>query len=177
VDTDDCIGRNLRGKSLGIIGFGRIGQTVAEMAQAFEMPVIYYSRSRKPEAERRLAAEYRPLADLLKAADVVSLHVPGGEATRHLLGSEQLRLMKPEAILINVSRGTVVDEAALAEALSCRQIAAAGLDVYEHEPFVTEKLAKLPNVVLTPHIGCSTWETRFAMTAKAVAHIYEVLAN
>ncbi|MDI9450587.1 MAG: D-glycerate dehydrogenase [Bacillota bacterium] len=171
------IGRNLRGKTLGIVGFGRIGQKVAEMAKAFEMKIIYYSRSRKPEAERHLAAEYRSLEDLLKTADVVSLHVPGGDSTRHLLGPEQLMLMKREAILINVSRGTVVDEAALAEALCSGRVAAAGLDVYEYEPFVNERLAALPNVVLTPHIGCSTWDTRYAMTTKAVENIYEVLAG
>ncbi|MGB3970692.1 MAG: D-glycerate dehydrogenase, partial [Limnochordia bacterium] len=171
------IGRNLRGKTLGIVGFGRIGQKVAEMAKAFEMKTIYYSRSRKPEAERHLAAEYRSLEDLLKTADVVSLHVPGGDSTRHLLGPEQLMLMKREAILINVSRGTVVDEAALAEALCSGRVAAAGLDVYEYEPFVNERLAALPNVVLTPHIGCSTWDTRYAMTTKAVENIYEVLAG
>lgn len=171
------IGRNLRGKTLGIVGFGRIGQKVAEMAKAFEMKIIYYSRSRKPEAERHLAAEYRSLEDLLKTADVVSLHVPGGDSTRHLLGPEQLMLMKREAILINVSRGTVVDEAALAEALCSGRVAAAGLDVYEYEPLVNERLAALPNVVLTPHIGCSTWDTRYAMTTKAVENIYEVLAG
>ncbi|HXK97652.1 MAG TPA: D-glycerate dehydrogenase [Limnochordia bacterium] len=171
------IGRNLRGKTLGIVGFGRIGQKVVEMAKAFEMKIIYYSRSRKPEAERHLAAEYRSLEDLLKTADVVSLHVPGGDSTRHLLGPEQLMLMKREAILINVSRGTVVDEAALAEALCSGRVAAAGLDVYEYEPFVNERLAALPNVVLTPHIGCSTWDTRYAMTTKAVENIYEVLAG
>ncbi|MFY9297945.1 MAG: D-glycerate dehydrogenase [Limnochordia bacterium] len=171
------IGRNLRGKTLGIVGFGRIGQKVAEMAKAFEMKIIYYSRSRKPEAERHLAAEYRSLEDLLKTADVVSLHVPGGDSTRHLLGPEQLMLMKREAILINVSRGTVVDEAALAEALCSGRVAAAGLDVYEYELFVNERLAALPNVVLTPHIGCSTWDTRYAMTTKAVENIYEVLAG
>lgn len=171
------IGRNLRGKTLGIIGFGRIGQKVAEMAKAFEMKIIYYSRSRKPEVEQRLSAEYRSLQDLLQAADVVSLHVPGGEQTRHLIGAGQLKLMKREAILINVARGTVVDETALAGALINKQIAATGLDVYEQEPFVTEQLLKLPNAVLTPHIGCSTWETRFAMTAKAIQNVYDVLAS
>jgi len=169
------IGRNLRNKTLGIVGFGRIGQKVAQMAQAFDLNVIYYSRTRKPEAEQRLNAHYCELHQLLATADIVSLHVPGGLATHHLIGAEQLRLMKSDAVLINVARGTVVDEQALVRALATGQIAAAGLDVYEKEPYITEELAKLPNVVLTPHIGTTTWETRLAMTERAFQNICEVL--
>lgn len=171
------IGRNLRGKTLGIIGFGRIGQKTAEIAKAFEMKIIYYNRSRKLEAEQRLDAEYYPLDQLLKTADVVSIHIPGGPETRHLIGAEQLRMMKPEAVLVNTGRGTVIDEAALTEALKNQQIAAAGLDVYENEPRVTEELIKLPNVILTPHVGTTTWETRYAMTAQAMQNIYDELVK
>lgn len=169
------IGNNLQGKKLGIVGFGRIGQLVAKMAQAFEMPIIYYNRSRKPEAEQLYGAEYRFLPDLLKEADVVSLHLPGGQETRHLIGKRELKLMKPSAFLINVARGTVVDEAALAAALASKQIAGAGLDVYELEPTVNSGLITLDNVVLTPHIGTTTWETRFAMTKKALENILQEL--
>lgn len=171
------IGRNLRRKTLGIIGFGRIGQKTAEIAKAFEMQVIYYNRTRKLEAEQRLGAEYCSLEELLQRADIVSLHVPGGPETRHLIGAEQIELMKPEAVLINVARGTVVDEQALTAALKSRRIAAAGLDVFEREPLVTEELTKLPNVILTPHIGVTTWETRWAMTAKALEKIHHELAR
>lgn len=169
------IGNNLQGKTLGIVGFGRIGQLVAKMAKAFDMRVIYYNRSRKPEAEQLYDAEYRELPALLMEADVVSLHVPGGQETRHLIGKEELQLMKPSALIINVARGTVIDEISLAAALKTGQIAGAGLDVYEKEPAVTLELTKLPNVVLTPHIGTTTWETRQAMTEKAMQNISEVL--
>lgn len=169
------IGNNLQGKTLGIIGFGRIGQLVAKMAQAFDMPIIYYNRSRKPEAEKLYNAQYRDLPDLLKEADVVSLHVPGGSETQNLIGEPELQLMKSSAMLINVARGTVVDEAALAAALKEKRIAAAGLDVYQNEPAVNPELIALDNVVLTPHIGTTTWETRTAMTKKAIDNIYKVL--
>lgn len=169
------IGNNLQGKTLGIVGFGRIGQKVAKIAQAFEMQVIYYNRSRKLEVEADLGVEYRSLDELLQQADVVSLHVPGGTKTHHLIGTRELQLMKQDAILVNVARGSVVDEQALAQALKNNEIGSAGLDVYEHEPKVNPDLLKLANVVLAPHIGTTTWETRQAMTNQAVANIVAVL--
>ncbi|HEY0686771.1 MAG TPA: D-glycerate dehydrogenase [Steroidobacter sp.] len=160
------LGMDVKGKTLGLIGFGRIAKETARRARAaLGMRIAYHSRSRaSAEEESALAAEHHPtLESLLAASDVVSLHCPGGAATRHLINAQSLSRMKSSAILINTARGSVVDEEALANALAHRQIAAAGLDVYEREPAVSPALMELENVVLLPHLGSATLEARTAM--------------
>lgn len=160
------LGTDVKGKTLGLIGFGRIAKEVARRARAaFGMRIAYHSRSRaSAEEESALGAEHHAtLEGLLAASDVVSLHCPGGAATRHLINANTLARMKSTAILINTARGSVVDEDALANALAQRQIAAAGLDVYEREPAVSPALRELENVVLLPHLGSATLEARTAM--------------
>src|SRR5215204_5459879 len=171
------MGRDVWGKKLGIVGFGRIGQSVARRAKGFGMDVLYHNRSRKGEAERELAARYLDLDELLETADFVSIHTPLTGDTNHLIGAAELRRMKPEAVLVNTSRGPVVDEAALAEALADRRIFAAGLDVYENEPEVTPKLLELENVVLAPHIGSASIETRDRMAILAAENVLAVLSG
>jgi glyoxylate reductase len=162
------LGSSLRGKRLGIVGLGGIGSKVAERARAFGMEIAYHSRH--PAAEgvvAALGAERMPLDQLLAEADVVSLHCPLTPETRHLIGAAELELMKPTAVLVNTARGPIVDERALAEALATGRIAAAGLDVYENEPAVEPGLLELDNVVLSPHLGSATVETRTAMAELA----------
>jgi glyoxylate reductase len=170
------LGSSLRGKLLGIVGLGGIGRRVAERARAFGMEIAYHSRRPAPaEVEAELAAERLSLEELLARADVVSLHCPLTPETRHLIGAPQLEAMKPSAVLVNAARGPVVDERALAEALASGQIAAAGLDVYEHEPQVKPALLGLENVVLSPHLGSATVETRTAMAELAARNAISVL--
>jgi lactate dehydrogenase-like 2-hydroxyacid dehydrogenase len=160
------LGMDVKGKTLGLIGFGRIAKEVARRVRAaFGMRIAYHSRSRaSAEDETALGAEHHAtLESLLAASDIVSMHCPGGAATRHLINAQTLARMKPSAILINTARGSVVDEEALATALAQRQIAAAGLDVYEREPSVSPALRELENVVLLPHLGSATLEARTAM--------------
>jgi lactate dehydrogenase-like 2-hydroxyacid dehydrogenase len=160
------LGTDAKGKTLGLVGFGRIAKEVARRARAaLGMRIAYHSRSRaSTEEESALAAEHHAtLESLLAASDVVSLHCPGGAATRHLINANTLARMKSTAILINTARGSVVDEEALANALAQRQIAAAGLDVYEREPAVSPALRELENAVLLPHLGSATLEARTAM--------------
>ena len=149
------LGEDLAGKTLGIVGLGRIGREVARLAEAFGMRVVH-TRGSGPYGEL-------PLDRLLAEADVVSLHVPLTPETRHLIGAPELGLMRPSAVLVNVSRGPVVDEAALVDALVEGRIAGAALDVYEHEPEVSAGLLGLENVVLSPHLGSSTHVAREAM--------------
>ena len=156
------LGERLEGKTLLVIGAGRIGRETARLAEAFgALPV--------------LAGRTDDLDSLLRGADVVSLHVPLTDETRHLIDARRLRLMRPTAVLINTARGPVVDEAALAEALRDGVIAGAGLDVYEHEPEVTEALLSLENVVLAPHLGSATRDTRIAMGMLCVEALRAVL--
>jgi glyoxylate reductase len=149
------LGQGLAGKTLGIVGLGRIGREVARLAEAFGMHVVH-TRGSGPYEEL-------PLVRLLAEADVISLHVPLTPETRHLIGVRELALMRPNAVLVNVSRGPVVDEAALVDALAEGRIAGAALDVYEHEPEVSAGLIELENVVLLPHLGSSTHAAREAM--------------
>jgi glyoxylate reductase len=170
------LGSSLRGKLLGIVGLGGIGRRVAERARAFGMEIAYHSRHQAPaEVEAALAAERLPLDELLARADVVSLHCPLTPETRHLIGEAELASMKETAVLINAARGPVVDEPALARALAAGEIAAAGLDVYEHEPRVEPGLLELENVVLAPHLGSATVETRTAMAELAARNAISVL--
>ena len=166
------LGDDIHGRTLGIIGLGRIGQEVARRARGFAMDILYHSRTRKSkEQERRLGVEYRDLQDLLQESDFVSLHVPLTEKTHHLISRQELKLMKENAYLINTSRGPVVDEEALIKALRSREIAGAGLDVYEKEPEVTPGLKDLDNVVLAPHIASASRATRTRMAEMAAENL------
>jgi len=170
------LSREVSGKTLGVVGLGRIGRAVARRARAFGMRVLYHSRSRLEAAEERdLGVEYAEKDELLATADFVSLHVPLSAETRHLIGRRELDLMKPTAYLINTSRGPVVDEAALVEALKARRIEGAGLDVYENEPMLAPGLAALDNAVLLPHVGSATVETRAKMARMAAENLLSAL--
>ena len=171
------VGPDVWGKRIGVVGLGRIGEAVARRARGFGMEVVYYNRSRKQEAERELGARRMELDELLRTSDFVSVHTPLTDETRHLIGADELGKMKPEAVLVNTSRGPVVDEAALAGALASGVIFAAGLDVYEEEPKVHPKLLELENVVLAPHIGSGSIETRDKMAVLAAENIRAVLAG
>jgi len=168
------LGQDLRGKTLGLVGFGRIARETARRARALlDVRVAYHSRSRASALdEETLGATYHDsLESLLGASDIVSLHCPGGAATRHLLNRQALGRMKASAILINTARGSVVDERALVDALKDGVIAAAGLDVYEGEPVVHPALLGLENVVLLPHLGSATLQTRTAMGMRAAENL------
>ncbi len=167
------LGTKVTGKTLGIVGLGRIGRAVARRAHhGFGMRILYHEPMPVPEAEvSDLAAEPRELEDLLAESDFVTLHCPATPETHHLLNAERFRMMKPEAFLINSARGDVVDEAALVDALRSGEIAGAGLDVYEGEPAVTPELSGMENVVLLPHLGSATRETRVAMGMRAVGNL------
>ncbi len=166
------LGQQVSGTTLGIVGLGRIGRAVAQRAAGFGMRIIYYRRTPLPaNEEQEIQASFAPLATLLREADFVSLHVPLTPETRHLIGDRELELMKPTAYLINSARGPVVDEAALVAALRRGQIAGAGLDVYEREPELSPGLAELENVVLLPHLGSATIETRTRMAEMAADNL------
>ncbi|MCA9388239.1 D-glycerate dehydrogenase [Candidatus Berkelbacteria bacterium] len=170
------LGQSLWGKTLGVIGLGRIGSWLAEAAhRSFNMEIMYNDIVHNDEFEMKLSAKYHQIETILKNADVISLHVPLLESTRHLIGKKELSLMKPNAILINTSRGPVIDEAALYEALKSKQIFGAGLDVFENEPKVHPGLDKLDNVVLTPHIASATVNAREEMAEIAANNILNVL--
>ncbi|KTC56314.1 bifunctional glyoxylate/hydroxypyruvate reductase B [Pseudomonas fluorescens ABAC62] len=172
-------GSDVHGKTLGIIGMGRIGEALAQRGHfGFGMPVIYHSHSPKPLVEQRFGAQYRSLDDLLEQADFVCLTLPLTAETEKLIGAREFARMGPETIFINISRGKVVDEAALVEALQQRTIRAAGLDVFEKEPLNHDSpLLRLNNVVATPHIGSATHETREAMATCAVDNLLAALAG
>lgn len=164
------LGTGLEGKTLGIIGMGRIGQNVARKAAAFGMRIVYYNRRTEiPGYERT------NLHTLLKQSDFISLHTPLNEDSNHLIGAKELSLLKPSAFLINTARGAVVDENALAECLENRRIRGAALDVFEQEPHVTEKLYHLDNVILLPHVGTATIDGRIAMAEEALQNIRNFL--
>lgn len=163
------LGRSLRGKVLGLVGYGRIARAVAERAKAFGMEIIVHSRSRADDVPE--AAYHATLDSLLRVSDIVSLHAPGGAATRHMIDAAALKTMKRDAVLVNTGRGSLIDEVALAAALRDGTIAAAGLDVYEREPVVAAALVDLPNAVLLPHLGSATLETREAMGMKVADNL------
>ena len=172
---DFLLGSELRGKQLGIVGAGRIGRAVASIAPAFGMRAVFAARAGGRPAAVRADQPVLSLDELLLTSDVVSLHVPLNPATRHLVNRRTLVRMKRSAVLVNTSRGGVVDDEALAWALDERLIAGAGLDVFEDEPRVHPGLAGRDNVCLTPHLGSATRETRTAMAELAVRNIVEVL--
>jgi D-3-phosphoglycerate dehydrogenase len=158
------LGHQLAGKTLGIIGMGQIGQAVAQRMHAFELNIIYNQRKQLPsDVEAKLGAKFATADEVIKSADVLTLHVPATPATHHLIGADQFKQMKSSAMLINASRGPVIDEAALYDALLNHEIAGAALDVYEKEPHVDDGFKSLKNVILTPHIGNATVEARDAM--------------
>ncbi len=170
------LGQEVHGATLGIVGFGQIGQAVARRARGFGMRILYHSRTRRPEAEAQLGAEYAGLERLLRESDFVSLHVPLTPDTRRLIGERELALMKPSAILVNAARGAVVDQRALYDALKERRIAAAGLDVAETEPIPPdEPLLRLDNVVITPHVGSAGVATRRKMAEMTVESVLQAL--
>ncbi len=170
------LGTEVTGKTLGIVGMGNIGKAVARRAQGFEMPIIYHSRTRlAPALEKELNAEYRELDDVLRNADFLSFHLSYNPSLRHMIGARELAGMKKTAFLINAARGPLIDEQALLTALQNKTIAGAGLDVYEFEPAVTAGLEKLDNVVLAPHLGNATVETRDQMADIAAKNIIAVL--
>jgi glyoxylate reductase len=171
------LGPQLTGKTIGIVGLGRIGSVVAQVAKkGFGMRVVYYDVKPNPDFEKEFEAKFLSIEDLLKNSDFVSLHVPLLPQTHHLINEERLKMMKKEAILINTSRGPVVDEHALTKALKEGWIAGAGLDVYEFEPELAEGLVELPNVVLTPHTASATFEARGAMSKMAAENIIAALS-
>jgi len=169
---DMMLGQDVYGATLGIIGIGRIGRGVAHRAKGFNMRVLYYDPQPLPqEAEQQLNATRSSLDRLIAESDFISVHVPLTKETLHLLSTAQFNAMKRNAILINTSRGPVVDEAALVEALKARKLAGAGLDVYEREPAVHPQLIPMPNVVLAPHIASATVRTRSEMSAMAARNM------
>jgi glyoxylate reductase len=169
---EEFLGRDVHGATLGIVGYGRIGRAVARRAAGFGMDVIHHTRT--PTGEPGWIGD---LPELLGRADIVSLHVPLGPGTRHMIGRAELAAMKPTAVLVNTARGPVVDEEALAEALEEGVIYAAGIDVFEREPAVHPRLLAAPRTVLLPHIGSATVETRTAMSRLAASSVRSVLAG
>jgi glyoxylate reductase len=174
-DLDQLVGADVWGKTLGLVGFGRIGRAVARRASGFQMKVIYHDAVRVPlDVERGFHAEYRDLRTLLGEADFVSVHVPLLPETRGLFNAKTFSQMKPSAFLINTSRGPVVDEGALVQALETKKIAGAALDVYENEPLIHAGL-KRSNVVLAPHLASASLETRTKMACMAAENVVALL--
>jgi glyoxylate reductase len=170
------LGSDVYGKTIGIVGMGRIGQAMARRARGFDMNILYYDEYRPdPEVEKELGLTYVPFDELLQKADYVSIHVPLMESTHHLIGERELKLMKKTAYLINSARGPIVDEKALVKALQEKEIAGAGLDVFEDEPELAPGLAELDNVVIAPHIASATIETRSKMATMAAEGCLSVL--
>ncbi len=170
------LGSDVHGKTLGVVGCGEIGKAVARRALGFSMRVLYHQRKRLPEAEeKQLNAEFVPLDTLLKESDYVTLHVPLTAETRYLIAAEQLGLMKPTAYLIHTARGKVVDDQALLEALRENKIAGAALDVYENEPELTPGMTELDNLLLLPHIGSASFETRDRMALLVADNVLDAL--
>jgi len=169
-------GQDMYRATLGLIGLGRIGSAVARRAKGFEMRVMYYDPFRREDLEQSLQIEYRPFTDVLRQADFISVHVPLSEQTRHLIGRDQFSMMKPTAVFVNTSRGPVVDQQALAEALAARRIFAAGIDVFEREPVPTDDpLLAQGNAIVAPHIASASIPTRIRMATLAAENLVAVL--
>ena len=173
--SNHLVGSFVHGKTIGLVAVGRIGQATARRARGFGMRIIYWGPHRKPDLERELQMEYRPLDQLLAEADFVSLHPPLNAETRHMISDREFALMKPSAFIINTARGAVIDEAALVRALKTKKIAGAGLDVFETEPKVPPALLKMKNVVLTPHLGSAVMEVRDLMANTVVENIQALI--
>jgi glyoxylate reductase len=169
---------DIHGATLGIVGLGRIGQAMARRARGFDMRVLYYSRSQRADLERDFGYEYASLSDLLAQSDYVSIHLALNEATRHIIGIEQLKRMKRSAMLINTGRGPLVDQHALYEALRDGEIAAAALDVTDPEPIsMNDPLLTLENCIITPHVGSASFATRTRMATLAAENIAAVMGG
>jgi len=176
-DPGAYLGLELSGATVGVVGLGRIGSRYAELVRPLAGELLYSARSPKPEAERGLAAERVEFEQLLERSDVVSLHAPANPDTHHLIGAAELQAMQPHAVLVNTSRGSLVDATALAAALEAGEIGAAGLDVYEHEPAVPPELLSAPHCVLLPHIGSATQAARDGMATLAARNVVAALAG
>ena len=177
-DPSYMVGREVHGATLGVVGMGRIGGQVARRARAFDMPVLYCNRRRRPEAEETLGARHVSLDELLATSDYVVLTVPLTPETHRLIGRAELARMKPTAILVNAARGPVVDTDALTEALAARRICAAALDVTDPEPLPRDHpLLRLDNVIITPHLGSATEQTRRRMAEMSVENLMAGLAG
>lgn len=176
-EPDIFLGRDVYGKTLGIVGLGRIGTMVARRAKGFSMKVLYTKREKDKDKEKELGIEFRELDSLLTEADYVTLHVPLTPETTHLINKDTISKMKPTAYLVNTSRGSVVDEHALADALRSGKIAGAALDVHENEPQMNPEMMQMENAILTPHIASATVEVREKMTKQAVDSILKVLSG
>jgi glyoxylate reductase len=175
-ELDLFLGREVSRQRLGIIGLGRIGKAVAARARAFRMEIVYYDRQRLADKEETaIGAKFLPLDDLLATSDIVSIHASLNPETAHLISADKLKMMKKSAILVNVARGPIVDEKALTEALARRDLWGAGLDVYEREPEIEARLLDLDNVVLLPHIGSATYQTRQHMAMTAARNLVQGL--
>lgn len=174
IDVMENLGTTLFHKNLGIVGYGKIGHVVARYAHASQMRIRYYNRHPlSPEQEQAEGVEYADMESLLRESDVITLHTPLSEATHHLIGRHELSLMKPTALLVNTSRGAVIDEEALIEALETHRLAGAALDVFEHEPRIPEALKAMDQVILAPHSGTATIETRIEMGRRAAENIID----
>ena len=171
------LGTELKNKVVGIIGAGRIGTETAVRAKAFKTKIVYFSRSRNYDLEKRTGGVKLPLNRLLKKSDIISLHLPLNEKTYHLLNKRRLSLLKKSAIIVNTARGEIVDEKELIKTLRQKKILSAGFDVYENEPAINPELLKLDNVVLLPHIGSATVEARSAMAILAAKNVINVLSG
>ena len=170
------LGSDLKNKTLGIIGLGRIGVKVAERACAFNMKIIYYSRTRKNRIEEKYGIKFRAFKNLLKESDYISINVPLTKETEGMIGNDEFRLMKKNVFLINTSRGIVIDQQSLYQALRNKKIAGAGLDVFRQEPIpLNDPILELQNVILTPHIGAGTVETLLSMSLMVVNEVIRVL--
>lgn len=176
-EPDIFLGTSLRGKTLGIVGLGRIGKMVARRAKGYGMDVVYTKRKKDPESEKELGVKYETLEDLLKKSDVVTLHTPLTEETRHLIDKDTLSKMKKGSFLVNTSRGPVVREHDLVEALKSGHIKGAALDVFESEPNIDPELFGMPNVITTPHIASATIEARDEMGKMAVNGLLDVFSD
>ena len=171
------LGNNLIGKTLGVIGLGRIGTMVARRAAGFKMQVLYNKREPDPEVEKELGIKFASLDDLLAQSDFISLHVPLTEETRHMINKDTLAKMKEGAYFINTARGPIVHEQALVDALRDGPLGGAGLDVFENEPNINPELIGMENVILTPHTASATWEARNKMGEQAVSAILDTFSN
>ncbi len=173
---DMFLGGDVYGKTLGVIGCGEIGKAVARRALGFDMQVLYHQRTRLPEAEeKKLNARFVSLDELLNESDFVTLHVPLTDKTKHMIGRDQLAMMKPTAYLIHAARGKVVDDQALVAALKRKQIAGAALDVFENEPALTDGMTDLDNLIVLPHIGSASVATRDTMALLVVDNVFDAL--
>jgi glyoxylate reductase len=171
------MGMQLKSKTLGIIGAGRIGQETAKRASGFGLKIIYFDKIKRPEIEKSLGAKKVSLNRLLKVSDIISIHTPLNEATFHLLNKDNLKSVKRGVVIVNTARGEIIDEIPLIQLLKSGHIFSAGLDVYENEPKINKKLLRLPNVVLLPHIGSATIETRSKMAELCAKNVVNVLSG